>query len=479
VPSALIVARRVCADASALDAAQLARSTASLTTANIVRRANGEWRWQPVPSASLDRRPTDNEIAGRVGAILFECLTATGLPDYLPEAGDVASRLRDHRPDLPQAVVNLVGRLAAARSSERLRLEDVANDVQRAIPVQAPAARRSTAGRWVTGALLVLGGVAVWRAGDSRESGRLGTHGLTEHETVLHDLATESADFLAVGSEHTAALDHLKELERLWRERVASEDPRVGLNYLRQAWVRAEAGDFLTAEQILVQSPTLVGRALGNDHPYVRLVRLNLAGVLDRRQATDDAREQRAAARAAAERLLPASVVSTLEESPSPPAPGVIAHLAPNAPEREGFRRDANGGFVSPVTSAARWLAGRDGWRLHVGATETCRAAVDAGSDPHRLQVAVERQDEAWRVIVDGLQPRVDLSATASPSGRAAVTVDVMPTGDARVMVPGADALRAVVDPDAVSNPPYGLTFAGTDGDQGCTLVWWEVKPHS
>jgi hypothetical protein len=470
--SALIVARQVCADASALDEHDLTRSTASLASANIVRHSSGEWRWRPVASSSLDRRPTDNEIAGRAGAILFECLTATPLPDYLPEPGVVNARLRDHRPDLPQPIVNLTARLSSARSMARITLEEVADDLQRAIGTKLPEVRSSAGRRWAAGAALVLSVLALWRAADSRNDVVIASHGLTRHETMVHDLAVETADYLALADEHTMALDHLKELERLWRERVPAEDARFGLNYLRQGWVRAEAGDFLTAEQMFLSGPGLVGRALGTDHPYVRAARLNLAVALDRRGAAEAAREQRAAAHATAARLLPIEAANSLEAGAGPPMPGVLAHLEPNPPEREGFRLDSSGGYRAPLTSSALLLAGRNGWRLHVRATDTCRVAVDAGSAPHRFKVSVRPQDDSWHMKVDGVSPGVDLGSMSSADGKAAVTVDATHAGEVRVLVSGRQTTVGAVDSGAVSNPPYGLTFAG-----GCSLVWWEVKP--
>jgi hypothetical protein len=473
---ALIVARQICADASALDEADLARSTASLTSANVLRQSNGEWRWRPVASSSLDRRPTDNEIAGRAGAIMFECLTATTLSDYLPEPGVVIARLRDHRPDLPQSIVNVTARLSSARSMPRIRLEDVADDLQRAIGTKGPEVRSSTGRRWAAAGVLILTAVAIWRTASPPNDVATLSHGLTRHETVVHDLAVESADYLAMSEEHTRALDRLKELERLWRERVPAEDARVGLNFLRQGWVRAEAEDFLTAEQMFQGGPGLLARALGSDHPYVRAARMNLAVALDRRGATEAAREQRAAAHATAARLLPNETADALEAGAGPPMPGVLAHLEPNPPEREGFRLDSSGGYRAPLTSAALFLAGRDGWRLHVAATGACHVTVDSGADPHRLEVRVHRQDDGWRVSVDGIRPSVELGV-GSPDGKATVTVDTAPTGEVSV-VAGSQVHRAAIESDAVSNPPYALTFAGAQGHQGCALVWWEVKPQ-
>jgi hypothetical protein len=65
-----------------------------------------------------------------------------------------------------------------------------------------------------------------------------------------------------------------------------------------------------------------------------------------------------------------------------------------------------------------------------------------------------------------------------SPDGKARITVEAAPTGEVKVIA-GAQVHRASIDPEAVSNPPYALTFAGEQGHQGCALVWWEVKPEA
>lgn len=480
-PAALVIALQVCADASALESSLLGRSVASLTTEHLVRDTHGQWRWLPAASAALDRRPSDNEVAGRVGAILFECLTGVLLADYLPEAAAVRTRLRERRPDLRQAIVDLTARLASARSGEPATLDDVAEEIRLALGVKNAGAGLRHRGRWgVATALLVLFFlVGAWVARNMKPETPVESHGLTRDETIHSDVVTESAEYWTVSREFITAFGQLEDVRRLWRTRVATDDPRLASVTLRQAWARSERGDFLTAEQYLVAIAGPLERALGATHPYVRATRLNLASVFERRGAVGAAREQRSAAAAAAQVLLPRAVALMIGQHEGPPAPGVFAHMAPTVPEREGFRRSAGGGYTAPLTATARWLAGRDGWRLHVTATGACRAAVDAGRDPHRLQVSLRRVDDAWEVAMEGIRPPLRTRTAGTADGQVTVSVEVSPTGEVRTFLQGRELSPVSIDPAAESAPPYGLTFVGPHADNACALVWWEVRPRS
>jgi hypothetical protein len=478
-PSAIVVALRLCADASALTPADLGRSIGDLATTAIVRDVDGAWRWRPAQSGALDRRPTDNEIASRIGAVLFECLCGEPLRDYLPDPAAVRARLREGCPGLSQAVIDLCARLASARSGARVALDDVAAELRSAVGVHDIPSRRRQ-GLWLAGALLLVGtlAIAVGLAGGDGAQSRTEAHGLTPEETTLADVAVDGADFWTVRREFITAFDFLAGVERIWRSRLQNDDPRVASIHHRQAWARMERGDFLTAEQILTGLIGPLERQLGTAHPYVRAARLNLATVLDLRGARDLAREQRAMSAAALRQLPVQALTELLETSGAPIAPGILAHVTPNAPEREWFRQVPGGGYFAPLTAVSRWMAGQRGWRLHVTTTAMCEVAADVSRDPRRIQVSVRRADDGWRVRVEGVRPVVDLRAAESPAGRVPVTLDAEPDGTVRVMVPGAAPVTTAIDPDVALPPPYGLAFGPASGHDGCALVWWEVKPQ-
>jgi len=473
---ALVVALELCADISALVPGRLAQVIGSIDTANLARNPRGQWRWHPTPTATLDRRPSDAEAAERVGAVLFACLTAQPLAEYLPDVALVRTRLREIRPDLPPAIVDVAARLASARSGGGMTLDAVAADLRRALGVDhAPTGWSRMAGWGVATVLVAVVAGAVVARQASRPTETIEPHGLTRPETIAVDAALEGAEFLAMSGEFIAAFSLLDEARAAWRRRVASDDPRLGVLAVRQAWARVARGDVLTAEQNLAAVVAPLERGLGPAHPYVRGARLVLAGLLQRRGAGALADEQRASADLATRALVPEGLREGLSGVAGPPAPGVLAHHAPNAPEREGFRVRDDGAYFAPVTAVARWLAGRDGWRLHVTATGECRVAVDAGRDPHRLQVTVRQVDGAWEAVVEGVQPPIRMRSGSDGEGRLAVRVDVTGDGAVRTLVPGGEPALARVDAAAVSEPPYGLALSSASA---CALVWWEVAPR-
>lgn len=476
--TALVVALSACADASALEPDVLRQSLGSLATAHIRRDRSGRWRWQPAPAGALDHRPTDNEVSSRLGAVLFECLTGSPLAEYLPQPTVIRSRLRDSRPNLTQAVEDLTARLASAQSAERQSLDGVALDIRRVIGVTEPSRPVRHWRRWsvVVGAVGLVTGVAIAVASypDTLE---VASHGLTREETTLSDLATEASDHWTSVREFITAFAQLDGLERLWRSRVPADDPRLDRIHFRQAWARMERGDFITAEQYLTSMLGPLERAFGPSHPYIGAIRLHLAGVLDRRGADAAAGEQRELAAAIARTLLSGAGFDAGPLPGGPPGPGLLAHVAPHPPEQEWFRRRDDDAYFSPLTSTARWLAGERGWRLHLAAAGDCAATVDAGREPRRIGLSIRRTEHGASIRVDGVRPAVEFTAPDS-SAPVHVALDVASDGQMRIWSSRSDPHLVSID-HTVAPPPYGLTFVGLGRDNGCTLVWWEIKPRA
>ena len=152
--------------------------------------------------------------------------------------------------------------------------------------------------------------------------------------------------------------------------------------------------------------------------------------------------------------------------------PGVLAHVAPNAPELEGFRRGSDGGFLAPLTSTERWIAARDGWRLHIVATGPCRTSFVAGADSRRITVTAAREaDATWRVQFEGATPPGPLRSAHSN----ALGVSLIARGTALEARLGQERISLAIDntippPD----PPYALAFGG-DPQRACDVVWLEI----
>jgi hypothetical protein len=290
----------------------------------------------------------------------------------------------------------------------------------------------------------------------------------------MHDSALENAHYLAVANEHTLSLQALQDVERLWRTRVTSGDPRIALNQLQQAWVRLLRGDPLTAEQLLVALPSFFSRELGDRHPVTQVARERLADVLEKRGAAREASTHRDEARRARAELV--GDLGPVSQSGSTPTPfGVSAHLAPNAPERGGFRPATDGGYVALVTSTQRMFAGRDGWQLVVRAAGECMASIDVGRDVRRVGVQVSGAPESgWQVSIPGTRPELSFRLPSSPHASVLLTA----TGDATVQARTADGQEATGTLDTTvpgPDPPYALRFKGATPD-ACQLVWWESR---
>jgi len=471
--SALVAALNLCAQASDMPVERLAEVVGSLNAAEIVRCKSGRWTWMPRAGGLMARRVSDADLIERIGAILFSALAGDEPAHRVRSAPELRARLRSARPDLPTSMADIVVTAVSAGGGPGSTLAGFAKELRQIVGIDRPAA--TTRSRRPLAVLVTAAVVAAVWAGRTVSLGRedpVESHGFTRTETALVDALAETAQTFAVIDEETAALQVYQQLGRLWTARIPSDDPRTIWHGAHEGWIRTLRGDRLTTEQTLDAAPSLLGGALGDGHPYTRAVRLELAATLAARGATSQAAALRSDAEHAARALVgDASRILTGVTAP----PGVVAHLAPNAPEREGFRRSNGEGLFFPLTSVQRWFAGRDGWRLHVIARGTCRASVVVGNVPHLVGVnASQGEDKRWRVAIDGTAPAITMN---SPAGDA-VGLSLIADGNGAVLARlGAEETRSmVIDASAkVPDPPYSLAFSGGADGSGCNLVWLEI----
>jgi hypothetical protein len=473
---ALVIAIDVCAHASRMTAGGLSEAIGSLNVTRIFRGATGRWQWMPVRAQSPAPAIRDSEVIERLGALLFQCVTGRAQFDPFADERGIRTRLRSLRPDLPSGVADLtVGALAARRLGHRT-LDAFARDVGQVLGIaqQPERPRRRTMailGTLVVGSALFA---ALWWTG-ARSNDPIESHGLTTSETALVDVTEETAQGFAMMDEHTAALQEYQQIARWLRLRLAPEDPRLAWNAAHDGWVRGLRGDRLTTEQVLGFGNGATRRleaTLGDRHPYTRAARLELAVTLVARGATAEAAVLRGQADTAARALL-GDASDALTGVPAPP--GVVAHLAPNAPEHEGFRRSHGGEFFVPLTSIQRLFGGRDGWRLHLIARGTCRASVVVGNAPHLIVVTARQgEDKRWSVAMGGTTPAITMNGLAGDT----VGLSLIADGSGAVLARlGAGESRStVIDASAkVPDPPYSLAFSGGADGLGCNLVWFEI----
>lgn len=474
--SALVIVLDACASASRRDDRELGAVIGSLNTAGITRGRHGAWSWMPAMAGGTLGRVSDRDVIERLGAILFHALTGQAIDDPFADEQALRSRLRALRPELPAAVADLTVGALAVRRARGATLTAFARDVRQVLGVERQADRHTRRRTRLLGATLVLlaGLSAVsWMTVRGNQT-RLEPHGLTRDETAVHEIATEVAAAYALANEHTAAIQLYQELQRVWSGRAPIDDPRLSWTRAHEAWVRLLTGDRFTARQLLEGLPDWLTRELGERHPYTRAVKLSLSHTIDPQGSDAEA----ASLRDEAERATSDLVRGVLRESDLlaeiPYAPGVVAHLAPNAPEREGFRRSTDGSFVAMLTSMQRLIAGRNGWRLHVVASGACRAWVVVGTAPRLVSLRAERAgDKTWRVIIEGTQPAVTLRR----AGAGDVGVSLAADGSGSLTATLASETRALrIDATAPTPvPPYGLGFSGDGGAKGCHVVWLEL----
>lgn len=472
--SAMVIVLQACADVSQLDADELGLVIGSLDVGHIVRTDVGDWRWRPVRMGHSVGSVGDREIVGRLGAISYHCLVGEAPTFPVPDEQALHAAIRHLRPDLPTRVRNLAVRAISTRQAWDGSLTSFAQEAREALGVEnlarTRAPRRAVA--WATVGIIGVS-VALWAALRPDADARGESSGLTDAEITLFDIASESAQSSALVEEHTVAVQQYQQIGNWWRTRMVPEDPRLAWIEAHEAWVRELAGDRLTAEQLLQGKPSWLGAQLGDNHPYTRVVRLVLASTLEARGAVDEAEALRERAAGAARELLGGPDQAAAAATGSV-VPGVRAHVAPNVPEREGFRRTPDGDFAIPLTSMQRWSAGHFGWRLHLVAESSCRTSVVVGSLPSRVDVDVSSiSGRRWRVRIGGTTPPMAFEVEAGPV-RVSIVADA--TGLIEARRPNHDPQRARLAATAeVPEPPYALTFTENPSESGCRVVWLEI----
>ena len=471
--SAFLIGLDTCARVSRLPARPLGSAVQALSITHVARNPQGGWTWTPPLSNAAPRVVTDAEITERVGALMWHSLTGTPVTD--PYAADEVLRgaLRAIRPDVPALFVEVTVRAVSARSRPYRPLAALASDIRQALGLEAPAPPRASSRARRLGAIAAAGVsllIAIaWTAGTSAND-RIEEHGLTGRETEIVDVVVETAQSLALVDEHTAAIQEFQDIGERLRARLVPLDPRLVWNWAHEAWVRHLAGDRLTTEQLLEGAPEWLARELGDTHPYTRAARLSLAAVLDERGAAAEATALRARADAATHELLEGRVVDVATGLPV--APGVIAHVAPNNPIREGFRRSSAGGYFAPLTSAQRLNAEKHGWRLHIVARDTCRVSAVVGNFPRRVSAVVVRGARNWELQIEGVTPGIALQSDAANTVVTSLAADA--SGEFVASFDGRKAAARLAPTSPTPIPPHTVTFDGASA-QACAVVWLEI----
>jgi hypothetical protein len=472
--AAFLIALEVCGRVSRLPPRQLGGAIQSLNLTHVIRGRHGGWTWTPVlDDAARSRVVTDTEIVERIAALTWHGLTGVPVTDPYADDDVLRSMLRSLRPDIPAVFSDLTVRAVSARSSAPRSLSTLASEMRRAVGLEAPAPTRPWRRAWRAGAALACGLslLVVTALTAANADDRLEPHGFTKSETDLLDVDVETAQSLAAIDEHTAAIQVLQGLGELLHLRIAPDDPRVVWHWAHEAWVRRLAGDRITTEQLLEGAPDWLARELGDAHPYTRSARLSLADVLDERGAHSDATALRTRADAATRQLFHQDVPVV---SPGvPPAPGVIAHVSPNSPIREGFRRGRSGGYYAPLTSLQRLNAGRAGWQLYIVARDSCRVAVVVGIQPRRVSAALVKAARGWDVQIEGVAPRMVLASAATDA--AVVSLSAGASGDVAASFAEQSASSRLAPTDPTLVPPYALTFDGETSADACAVVWMAI----
>jgi hypothetical protein len=468
---ALVIVLDAVSRASRMRRAELACTIGSLGADRIETDSQGAWRWQPV-SGQGSRASPDDEVLERAGAVLFHMLTGQATP--YPHGGESALRasMRQRRPDIPPQIVDLtVDALVAGQG--RMNLETFALRVRQAMGTGRSASHRRRwrpAPRLLAAALTVLAASIGWVVAGA-PSGDVSVGGFIPAEIEALDATAETAETFALIDEHTASIQLYAHHAQLLRRRLGPEDPRLAWNSVHEAWVRTLAGDRLTTEQILEQAPARLIRHLGELHPFTRTARLGLAETLALRGALAEASALRIQAANATRDLLAGSDLDPGLVDPAPVPVGVLAHVEPNAPDREGFRRRADGRYGAPLTSTQRYMSEKNGWRLYLVTSSGCRASFATGNDARRVAVAATPQENrTWRIELQGTVPPIDV--TVRPAGSLGLSVVADAAGALRVTIAGQPPITTAVDQaSTTAAPPHTFVIDSS----GCQVAWLEI----
>lgn len=474
--AALVLGLHLCARASRMSDGELSAAMPSLNTAGIVRQPGDGWSWSPATARSARYLVTDADVLAHIGAVLFHALTGRPLAEAFPTVGAVRNGLRTLRPDLPTPLTDLIVEAVTARRGSSRRLQAFAQDLRLALGVERqPGIKRETRVIALAGAIVAVLGMSVASPFVGGRDESIDAHGLTRHESVLLDVLQEAAQTYALIDEHTVGIQQFQALAELWRARIPLDDPRLAWVLAHEAWVRTLAGDRLTTEQLFDSVEGWLANQLGEGHPYTRAVRLGLATTVEARGVSEPASTARDRAERAVRALFDGTGLEPdlLDGIPAPP--GVQAHVAPAPAILEGFRKGSDGSFFVPLTSSQRWRAARDGWRLHLVATDWCRVALAAGSEPRLVSVtAAPSGAGAWEVRVAGTTPPLTLHRTGDATAGVSLRGD--PTGALQVTfgdhAPVATRLDTAAPPAA---PPHTLAFDEGRVAGACRVVWLEI----
>jgi len=468
---AILLGLEVCTTASTMSPATLRRRAGSLSVSGVEHGQDG-WRWTAPESSADVGAVKEPDVVERIGALMFHAVTGDRpLGSFLGE-GEVRAALGAARPDIPPGVAHVVARALCARRHGYL-LARLARDLRQSAGVDYSGRPRRLWVGLLAGAVAILaGGLTIWWGLVPSEP-PINATGFTDAEVVLSDLVMEHAQGLSLTDEHTAAIQTYQALMRLMDTRLDIDDGRRDQILAYESWARTLRGDWFTAEQLLSFRRPMFEAHFGKDHPYTRAATLHLAAALAARGATADAARLRASVTMSSTSPLAGFGVPAPDGQGSySVAAGVLAHVEPNVPEREGFRYVNRGEFAAPLTIVQRLMADR-GWRLRVASATDCRTELIVGNVPRKLAVSLVHDAAGHaQVHVEGVQPPIRLSGGSL--GLTHLTISGDRTGRVTAVLGQAMASGAVDTAAPLPVPPYVFAY-GSRSAAGCAVAWLEL----